>query len=314
MWGDGEGVRRGHGPHHNTWIHEIQGRHFRSVSTTLYIPFSSLHPPYWYNPSFPSQLFFYCQYYSLISKRYNLSGRNRKLKYKDTKGNDVEVVIDVPWGLSIHKLNLYIFIFIYFYIHIFLFFGRFYFLQIFFWCVLYIGEEVEEVDEGTWRHLIQHNPRKPPTKRSRSEKRMRDDAGAGAGASDAAHVPKVGKVEGGDAEAAGEKKRRMDDSREEQEDEEEGQKRRRVDENGEEEEGVYEHVELGPYGMDGGANLDFREEDEAYDNLGDYETMRGQIGDEDGIPPPFLPFSLPLFSLSLSSPSSPFRPLLSNYL
>lgn len=37
-----------------------------------------------------------------------------------------------------------------------------------------------------------------------------------------------------------------------------------------EKEDIYSHVELGPYGLDGGGKLDFREEDEDYGNLGDY--------------------------------------------
>jgi len=56
-------------------------------------------------------------------------------------------------------------------------------------------------------------------------------------------------------------------------------KRRRTTET----EDIYDHVDMGCYGNDGGARLDFREFDEDYANLGDYETMRGQIGDEDVI-------------------------------
>jgi hypothetical protein len=135
---------------------------------------------------------------------------------------------------------------------------------------------VEEVDEGTWKQLIQYNPQKLPIKRNRSEKRSREqDADEDAVTNDAVRVRKFGKLEG-------EEKR----GREE---------RKRADDSGEED--VYEHVELGPYGMDGGANLDFREHDEAYENLGDYETMRGQIGDEDGT---YLFFSLYLLSLPIS--------------
>eukprot|EP00026_Physarum_polycephalum_P007317 Phypoly_transcript_07376.p1 GENE.Phypoly_transcript_07376~~Phypoly_transcript_07376.p1 ORF type:complete len:504 (+),score=113.17 Phypoly_transcript_07376:92-1603(+) len=162
-----------------------------------------------------------------ILEAFNLSSRNRKLKYKDAKGNDVDVILDVPWGLE-------------------------------------IGEEVEEAEEGTWKHLIQHNPQKPPSKRARRDKRPREqdaderageDVGEGAGKP---HARKMGRME---EERRGEK--------------------RPAEDSGEED--VYEHVELGPYGMDGGANLDFREHDEAYENLGDYGTMRGQIGDEDDI-------------------------------
>jgi len=58
-------------------------------------------------------------------------------------------------------------------------------------------------------------------------------------------------------------------------------KRRKYDDSDDED--IYDFVDLGCYGADGGGKLDFRENDEDYANLGDYGTMRGQIGDEEDV-------------------------------
>lgn len=158
---------------------------------------------------------------------FNLSSRSRKLTYKDKSGNDVDVLIDVPWGFD-------------------------------------VGDEVEEAQE-TWEPLLlQYNEASRENTRKQTKRTRRE-----------AEQARV--------------KREREEVAEEKEEEQEGRKRRRwsggkrgeLDNSSDED--VYEHVELGPYQMDGGANLDFREYDESYANLGDYETMRGQIGDEDDI-------------------------------
>jgi len=126
---------------------------------------------------------------------FNLSSRNRKLRYKDKEGKDVEVLIDVPWGID-------------------------------------VGDAIEDEEE--------HDPLRLTNFKNKNESPPYNQQNLST-------EPRK-------------RKRRTQD-----------------------EEDVYAHVELGPYGMDGGGNLDFREFDEAYENLGDYETMRGQIGGEDDI-------------------------------
>jgi len=121
-------------------------------------------------------------------EKYDLSSRKRKLTYKDNNGKDVEVFLDVPWGLD-------------------------------------VGDDVDGDNEDFGKkHLLKYNKE---------------------GRVDPIKFPKEKKIK--------------------------------------QSEDIYDHVDMGPYGNDGGARLDFREYDEDYANLGDYETMRGQIGDEDDI-------------------------------